>query len=267
MLCPFRVVMPRHQPAAVDRHQLGQVFVHAGAMQALVEILPEYLPVAVHYLPQGMPDDEVFYRPVGEVAGARVEAVPECRARFFRQVDEHHAAPFRHRDAIERKVGLLEPCRHGFGRHAHQVAAQRIGPCMIGTGYQPRLQPPLAFAAKPRTAVAAGVVEGAQRACLVTDDEDVLLADVEGPEFQRLGDVAGTAHKNPVAVPDGVEVAPVGPDVEIFMRGQTLPGFAQAGVGIGSRQLDGQVSGLRCGAADTAARNLSTSGGRSCCRR
>ena len=65
---PFGVVVARHQAAPIDRHQFGQVLVDAWAVQALVEVLPENLPVAVHHLAKDMAADQLLQRPVGEIA-------------------------------------------------------------------------------------------------------------------------------------------------------------------------------------------------------
>ena len=182
MARPFGVVMPGHQAAAIDRHQLRQVLVHARAMQALVEVLPKDLPVAVHHLAKRWPDDQLLERPVGEIAGGRIEAsLPAsaggCAARLTKTKPRHSASATR----IERVVGLVEALRQHLRRHPHQLAAQRIGPGMVGAGDQPRLQPALVPGAKLRAAMPAGVVEGVEPALFVADDQHLLAAEANVP--------------------------------------------------------------------------------------
>ena len=111
MAFPLRVVVARHQPAAVDRHQLRQMLVHARAVQALVEVFPENLPVAVHDLGEAVTRHQFLERPVAEIAGGRVEARSRACAGRGVEIDEDEAAPFRERHRIERVVLPVEAFR------------------------------------------------------------------------------------------------------------------------------------------------------------
>ncbi len=181
--------VPGHQAATIDRHQPGQFLMNARAVKAFVEVFPEDLPVAVHHLAQHMAADEAFQRPVAEVARGRIEGRRRGAFGVLREIDEDEAAPCRQRHPVERVVGLVEPIGKRLRGDADQITAQRIGPGMVGAGEKPRLEPARAFLAELRAPMPAGVVEGAQHACFVAQHDDLLRADADGAERQRLGKI------------------------------------------------------------------------------
>ena len=83
---------------------------HAGAMQTLVVVFPEDLPVAVHRLLEGMPENEVLQGPRVEAIQRSIEHALEGR-RVLRQGDEYEAAPLVDLDPVERVVRKIEPFR------------------------------------------------------------------------------------------------------------------------------------------------------------
>ncbi len=80
---------------------------------------------------------------------------------------------------------------------------------MIGAGEKPGLEPACLSGAKLRTAVATGVVEGAQDAGFVADNEDFLGADGDDTVGERFGDVGLAADIDPASIPDCLQVARV----------------------------------------------------------
>ena len=66
MLAPTGVVALGHDGAAIDRHQAAELEVYPWAMQTLVEIVPEELPVAPENLSVAVADDQVRERPMIE---------------------------------------------------------------------------------------------------------------------------------------------------------------------------------------------------------
>ena len=232
---PVRIVVRAHQPAPVDRHQLRQMPMDVRAVQAFVEILPEDLPVAVHHLGEDMPGRQVLQRPIRQVGRALVEGFRDRVLCALVEIDKHEAAPDRQGDGVERIVGFEESFRQRFRGNAHKVAPQRVGPGMVGAGQKPRLQPASAFAAKLRTAMAAGIVESAQHAGLVAHHQDFLRADPEDAVGQRLGDIGCAADEDPAAIPDRVEIALVFRRIEVGARGQRRFRLAQAVIEIAFR--------------------------------
>src|SRR5450631_1805058 len=93
MSAPMRIVAFFQQAASIDRDQLRQQRMHAGAMQALVVVLPKYLPIALDGLDQCVPDDQFRERPGIEPIQGQIENLLK-RRRTLRQSDEDEPIPF-----------------------------------------------------------------------------------------------------------------------------------------------------------------------------
>src|SRR6202047_4655428 len=78
MCAPLRVVPFLQQPAAVNRHQLRQLRMYAGTMQAFVVVFPEYFPIALDGLEQDVPNDQFSQ-------GPRVEPIQRQIENFFKR--------------------------------------------------------------------------------------------------------------------------------------------------------------------------------------
>src|SRR5439155_2264599 len=108
MVLPARVVALGDDAAIIDWHQLAKLGVDTRAVQALLEVLPEDLPVASKGAPVAMADDQAFERPVVEARRRRAEDLRH-RRRVPTEMDEDEASPFRDGDVIERIIRLREP--------------------------------------------------------------------------------------------------------------------------------------------------------------
>ena len=91
MISPTRVVALGHDGAAIDRHQTAELWMHPRAMQTLVEILPEELPVALEDLSVAVADDQVLERPMSEALRLPVEALFKGGPLTTGQIDEDEA--------------------------------------------------------------------------------------------------------------------------------------------------------------------------------
>src|SRR5580765_8637264 len=92
MVLPGRIVTPLEQRAAEDRHQLRKLGVYVGAVQALVVVFPEDLPVALDCLAQRVADSEAPHLPVIEAREWQVKALGEG-GRIVGEGDEDEAIP------------------------------------------------------------------------------------------------------------------------------------------------------------------------------
>lgn len=110
--------------------------------------------------------------------------------------DEDGAAYGPHVDGHEAVLGLVEVVRHVGG--PGQAAVQAVGPAVVGADQ------PLHGAARGvhqlGPAVAAGVVEGAQRALVVAHDQDGGAADVHGHVLAWRRHLAFRGDEQPFAV-------------------------------------------------------------------
>ena len=76
---PLRIVALLQQTATEYRHQLREFRMHAGAVQALVIVFPEYLPVALNGFLQNMAYDQFRERPGIEAIQGQIEDLLERR--------------------------------------------------------------------------------------------------------------------------------------------------------------------------------------------
>ena len=121
--------------------------------------------------------------------------------------------------AVGRRIEIL---RHAAG--VGQFAGELIGPTMIGAdeaggGSCARL-------ADARAAMAAGVVEGMQRARPVAGDHHGPWPDVEGHVAAGPGQLHLESHQEPGAGEDGVEVEVIGCGVVVEPLRQAVAGLS-----------------------------------------
>ena len=105
---------------------------HARAVQALVVVFPENLPVALDVLLQHVTDHELFERPRIEPAQRQIEYLLESR-RILGQRDEYETVPLPDADLVQRIVGHIEAAGMRLGGGAQQIALAGCRPTR-GTG-------------------------------------------------------------------------------------------------------------------------------------
>src|ERR1700733_1805340 len=114
MFFPLRIVALLQQPAAEYRHELGELHVHSRTMQALVVVLPEDLPVALHLLHKNVANAQIAQRPVSQAVEWQVEVLLQGW-RIRGQSDEYAALALLHGNLVERVVADVEAWRSSFG--------------------------------------------------------------------------------------------------------------------------------------------------------
>lgn len=79
-----------------------------------------------------------------------------------------------------------------------------------------------------RLPMAAGIVEGADLPVAAPHDHDGIVADLNGEEAARLGDLAIVADEQPVAMPDQfhIELLEIRIDVEGLLQAEAVPPIA-----------------------------------------
>src|SRR5262249_22189841 len=107
VILPARIIALLEQCPAEYRHQLREPWMHAGAVQAFVVVLPEHFPVALDRLGHPVTDNALAQLPAVEPLGRQVETRREWR-RIRRQGREHEAVPLHRGQTIERVVAHLE---------------------------------------------------------------------------------------------------------------------------------------------------------------
>src|SRR5688572_32849227 len=91
---------------------------------------------------------------------------------------------------------------------------------MVRAGDAPARKAPARRRAERRAAMAAGVVEGAHSAAAIAGDDDPLVADLGHEVVAGFAQFIRAADADPVAVPDGLELARV-------LRRVVIPGGGQ----------------------------------------
>jgi hypothetical protein len=102
-------------------------------------------------------------------------------------------------------------------------------------------------------------VEGAQHAGLVAQHDDLLRADAERLESQRLREIGLAADQQPAFVPDRVEIALVGLRIPIGRRRQRRfgPGQAVVWIAVAGNGWQGWLPILAERSANTGLQELS----------
>ena len=122
---------------------------------------------------------------------------------------------------VERRVAKPSRCRQ-------QPAVEVVSPGMVRAEDAAVAKAAARLGADARTAMAAGVVKRAQAGVAARHD-NALVADVESQEAARLAELGHMADTQPVAQPDGVELAAVLPDIEVPRAWQRSLGLLQQG--------------------------------------
>ncbi len=108
-------------------------------------------------------------------------------------------------DRLEPKLGLVDRCVHVA--RADQSSGEIVGPLMIGTNEA--LHRALTRGAYARTAMPAGIVQGAYRPVGTAQNNDRIVADLQGEIIAGRGYLAIVAGEQPVPVEDRLEVEAV----------------------------------------------------------
>ena len=107
VVLPARIVASLQQRATEYGHQLRQLRMHAGTVQALVVVLPEDLPVALDGLFQGVSYREARHLPVIQAVDGQIEALLK-RRRPLGECHEDEAVPFGQGQGVEGKFMAVE---------------------------------------------------------------------------------------------------------------------------------------------------------------
>ncbi len=144
---------------------------------------------------------------------------------FVCDADEDVAADALTVNGLHAVLALVEILAHVAGRH--QRAVLLIGPLVIGTDEARRGTGFLG--ADAVATVAAGIVEGADGAVTAADDQDRVIADLQGEILAALLDLAIMADEQPVAIPDHfhVQLEIVLVDIEGLLEAETLAAVFQ----------------------------------------
>ncbi|MNZ27448.1 hypothetical protein D3C78_446670 [compost metagenome] len=190
--------------AVVLEHQLPVGFFHQGGLHRHLGVLHV---VGLHVMGQG-----------GE------EVVD--RRRVLGQRDEDIAAGGLHVDRLEAVLLHVEVGAH-FGAGEQQAAIQFVGPLVVGADQLGDLA--LFADAQARATVAADVVEGMDLALGTTDDDDRVVADLQGQVVALGGDLAGHAGDQPLLVEDllHVDLEQALVVIERLRQGEAVVAFAE----------------------------------------
>ena len=174
-----------------------------GTVEALAVVLDGELPVAVF-------DDVDLVRNlgVGERVGREIRRhalrhVLEVSRRLIGHTHEDEAREAFHVQRLERRLPLRHlPGRAAVdarGRRGHRSSGDR-GTCSVAPGDAAVLLQ------DARTAVPAGVVEGADRAVVAPQEKDRVRADLVGAVVAAFGQLGLRGQEQPVAREDGVKL-------------------------------------------------------------
>ncbi len=228
MFAPVGIILRLHDAAPVDRHQAAQVRMHAGTMQALVVILPQDLPVALHGPILRMPNAQARQRPVLQRRRISVEIVLGILRRSGAQVHEDKAVPLTQLHRVKRQVlvdGGNLPAVHWA---TQELSVQAVAEGVVAAGDCGRRELARLGRAQGRSAMTAGVVEGPQHSRVVAHQQDCLRAQPEGSERARSRQRLRSTQVDPVAVPDLLQLELEVRRVQIVGAGQRRLRPAQA---------------------------------------
>ena len=121
----------------------------------------------------------------------------------------------------------LQPVLRGVELRPHvpgveQAPVELVGPLVVRADELRRR--PLVRGADAAAAMAAGVVEGADRSVGPAHDDDRVLADLHRHEVAGLRDLAGRDREQPVAIPDRLNVEPEDLRIRVERTRQGVPG-------------------------------------------
>ena len=176
---------------------------HGRAMQALVVVLDEDLPVRRELGDGSMARPQLVHPPalvLQRFVGLPFEGLAQVRA-WLAEVREHEALPYLHRHRPEAERCPVELVL-ADERRPDQPAVVGVAPRVVGA-----LDRALRVAvglrvAEPRAAMPADVVEPAQLAVRAADEEQALAPDVDGDEVPRLGRLAAARDVHPFTEED-----------------------------------------------------------------
>ena len=136
-----------------------------------------------------------------EIAGGLLDEGVERRG-VVGEADVDEAVDVAAVDGLQAVLGRVEVRVHVA--RPEQAAVELVGPLVVGA--DDLRVGSLRRAAEGRAAVAAGVVEGADRAVGAADDDDRVEADLVGDVAAGLRQLAGGHGEEPAPVPDPLEV-------------------------------------------------------------
>ena len=190
-----------HPSGAVERDHGHQFRVHAGAVQALLVVLDDDLPVGGDVADAGVRDVQRTHVEAlerEEVGAMGAQPLVE-RRRLFGQADEHEAMPLPNvvrpqRQARLVDIGVVEV------RGGDQASVERVRPCVVGA-HQRTLTAVVVLVAQPGAAVAAHVGQCMQRAIEIAREQHALAGKLDHGSIARLQAIT-TGREHPASVED-----------------------------------------------------------------
>ena len=189
-----------------QRHDLDELGVHGGAVQALVVVLDDDLPVRLDLVHDPHADPElVELEPLEhhQALGALAHLLAQRPRRIAREVHEDEAGERLDVEPVQREARPVEELVLLDVRGADELAVEVVDPAVVRAGER------LADVAgrglvveELRPAVAADVVEALELAAERVGDEDGLAGEVPDDVVAGLGQLLGAADADPVAPPD-----------------------------------------------------------------
>ena len=175
-----------------------QLRVHAGAVQALVVVLGDPLPVR-HHLVVALAGALELGEPVAVEVLDQVADVLVGVRRLAGEVDQHQAADDGEPHPEQAVAGEVEVLDLVHVRGGPQLALEVIGPGVVGAA-QALAHLALGLLDQAGAAVATDVEEGARMPVLAADDDDAVVAELAHQELARLVDRGDVPDADPAAV-------------------------------------------------------------------
>ena len=203
-----RPVEPGAAALAERRHDLAQLRVDAGAVVALVVVLAQRLPVGRHLVADRVTDAQIGQGIARRALRRGAELLREWHRLRGRQVQEHEAAPALHSHRVQAEEPLVESRLAGEVGSCDQAPVEIVGPLVIGAGdatggdaagERRRWRRGRGIATQARAAMPAHVVEGAQPARAVAQQQHALAEDIEHAPVARLRELLGARDAQPLA--------------------------------------------------------------------
>ena len=145
------------------------------AVQALVVVLDDELPVGADVVDDAIGADEIGHAPGGELRRQGAEMIGERRT-VRRERDEQNPSQTLDADTVQWKVRLVESGRSVHVRRADQAAVVVVRPRVVRT-LDRAGELSAGLTAESRAAMAAHVLEGATPVAVRAHDHDAVAGD------------------------------------------------------------------------------------------
>ena len=188
--------------AARVRQPGRELRMNRGAVQALIVILQDQLPVCLHVVLD--PADRPQQRQVVAREASRERREPLCGGRRLGiEIYKQESFPLGERDGVEWIRLLVEPFHLVHVRRADQAAVECVRPGVI-RALDRFGQPARGRFAQPRAAMAADVVVGAPLSRLVAQHDDAFAGDLNEEVIARRRERGVPADADPMPAEDSL---------------------------------------------------------------